>query len=103
MKLKFLGKSVATKMVDHRERTDKKMRAWMRKRGAKFIANMELWEIGYIAPWAVGDWDWLPYPSHLDGLNLCYPVFPVATGVDVPICRTEDGWVVNGKLFKEPR
>jgi len=64
------------------------------------IADMRLGEIGYVVPWAVDDWDWLS--THLDGLNLAYSVHPAPFGtIDTPICRTETGWVVGGKIFAE--
>lgn len=67
------------------------------------IADMVLGEAGFSLPWAVGEWNWLPYPEHLDGLNLSYPVYPSTGGtITMPISRTEDGWVIDKKLFKEP-
>jgi len=66
----------------------------------RIIADMRLGEVGYVVPWAVDDWDWLS--THLDGLNLAYSVHPTSFGtIDTPICRTETGWVVGGKIFAE--
>jgi len=74
------------------------------QRTEKTIADMRVGEVGYIVSWAVGDWDWLPYPEHLDGLNLTYSVEPSSKrGSNTHICRTETGWVVGGKVFTESK
>jgi hypothetical protein len=69
---------------------------------AKTIGEMRPGEIGYAVPWALGLWNWRPYPRHLNGLNLSYHVHPKSKGTrSLMICRVEGGWVV-GRLFAEP-
>lgn len=65
------------------------------------IADMRIGEVGYIVSWAVGNWSG---SETLGGLNLGYRVHARKFGMaDTPICRTETGWVVGGKVFTEPK
>lgn len=69
----------------------------------KRIVDMEIGEVGFSVPWAAHNWDWLPYPNHLGGLNLNYSVYPCLGGtVTATVMRTKKGWVLNGKLYSQP-
>lgn len=69
----------------------------------KRIIDMEVGESGYCVSWAVGNWNWLPYPEHLNGLNLRYPVYPKRFRTsDTIIQKTESGWVIDGKSYLIP-
>jgi len=69
----------------------------------KNILDMQIGEQGFTVPWATSGWNWRPFPEHLNGLNLTYPVRVVAHGTFTePITRDKYGWKVGERFFKEP-